>query len=89
MEDSQLIGIGIVLGMCIVWTFMGVISCLCKEPKQSYKIVYDPDNDTYLLTTENDVHGTYAVATSQNPEELEEKYNIIKERGKGYPKKLE
>lgn len=88
MDDSQLIGIGIVVGMCIVWAFMGVIAWLCKEPKQSYKIVYDPNLDTYLLTTENDVDGIYAVATSQNPEELEEKYNRIKERGKGYPKKL-
>ena len=89
MEDSQLIVIGIVLGMCIVWAFMGIGTCLGKNSKPSYKIVYDPSLDTYLLTTEDDVHGTYAVATSQNPEELEEKYNIIKERGKGYPKKLE
>lgn len=88
MADSQLIAIGIVLGMCMVWTFMGIGACLDKNSKQSYKIIYDPDLDTYLLTTKNDVHGTYAVATSQNPEELEEKYNRIKERGKGYPKKL-
>lgn len=88
MNDTQLIGISMVVGICVALTFMWIVSWLCKETKQSYKIAYDPDLDTYLLITENDTHGTYAVATSQKPEELEEKYNRIKERGKGYPKKL-
>ena len=88
MSNTQLIGIGIVIGMCVVFALMEIVSWLSKETKQPYKIAYDPDLDTYLLITENNVHGAYAVATSQNPEELEEKYNRIKERGKGYPKKL-
>ena len=88
MAEGQILGVGIVIGLILSWTFIGIIYGLMRKEKTTYEIRYDATRDNYLLTTESDVDGIFAIAVSDDPKELEEKYRNIIQKQMGYPKKL-